>query len=89
MILGAKTLVALSCLMVVYMCLMKPAIYTFAASAEPKIEMEHIGIIEKHRKQAQILVCITLCACAITVLHEQWISMCLGCRGTPTSQVLV
>ena len=31
---------------------------------------------KKHRKQARIVICITLCACAIAVLHEQW--MCLG-----------
>ena len=32
----------------------------------------------EHRKQARILVCITilLCTCVIIVLHEQW--MCLG-----------
>ena len=34
------------------------------------------GTAKKQRKQARILVYITLCACAIAVQHEQWI--CLG-----------
>ena len=37
------------------------------------IHEEFFGIGEK---QAQILVCTTMCLCPIAVLHEQW--MCLG-----------
>ena len=41
----------------------------------------HIGIVEKYRKQlqARILVYITLCVCAITVMHERWM------QDTPTT----
>ena len=39
----------------------------------------HIGIVEKYRKQARILVYITLCMCTITVLHERWM------QDTPTT----
>ena len=35
-----------------------------------RIKKGHIGIVEK-AKQAWIVICITLCACAIAVLHEQ------------------
>ena len=39
------------------------------------------------RKQVRILMCITLCTCAIPILREQW--MCLECRDTPTSRVTI
>ena len=39
----------------------------------------HIGIVEKYRKQARILVYITLHVCAITALHERWM------QDTPTT----
>lgn len=42
-----------------------------------------VGIVGK--QQAPLLVCIKLCACAIAVLHEQWMVM----QKTPTSQVTI
>ena len=39
-----------------------------------KGHIEHIE--EAHRKQARIVICITLCACAIVVLHEHPYSFC-------------
>ena len=39
--------------------------------------MNEKGHIEKaHRKQARIVICITLCACAVVVLHEHPYSFC-------------
>ena len=46
-----------------------------------KFKKGHIGIVEKAQEtssDSDIIICITLCACAIAqpLLHEQW--MCLG-----------
>ena len=42
-----------------------------------ELKKGHIGIVEKAQETSSDSdICITLCACAIALLHEQW--MCLG-----------